>query len=469
MLRRLKSSALVWSYATTVLRFGGLFLVLPVVLRTVPQEQLGLFYLFQSFSVISALLDAGIGPTVGRSVSFAWAGAERLERRSHQLIDPSTVSGPNWDLLRRILRTFSRFYLFGAFLLLIVLGFGCLPFIWKATAGLSDPAQGRWIWMFLVVASAWNFASSIWPSMLGGMNRVRDQQVAQLVSILAGYVTTVVGLMAGWQLWALALSGFVQAVVLRTVARRVCLAVADGEFKNLPGKFDRDLFATIWPASWRTGVLWASVSAYLSLPVFLTTTFRGLDDAARIGLAVQLAMTVGQVASAATLVKLPQFSIMKVRGESEQLLALFCERMVAYVLLFVAGSVAVTVLGDWLLHSVIGSKTALPPTASLILLLVWAGTEGFQSAFRGIALSANDTSVWRPVVIGTPVIAGVSLASIPLGTPWWLCCMLVAKWLALDIPVIRAGMRSLGAGPSAIFGAVMQVPSRFVQQVKSSR
>lgn len=467
LLRKVSSSAVVWSYATTALRFGGLFLVLPVVLRTVPEDQLGFFYLFQTFAVISALLDAGVGPTVSRSVSFAWAGAERLERRGHQLLDQATSTGPNWDLLTRILHTFSRFYLGGAFLLFVVLGLGCLPFIWSVTSSLTNPTEGRWIWMFFVLGSAWNFANSIWPSMLGGMNRVKDQQVAQLISIAVGYAVTVGGLLAGWQLWALALSGFVQAVVLRHRARSVCMRVAGEHFRTPPRGFDRDLFATVWPASWRTGVLWAAVSVYLSIPVFLTTKFGGLEEAAQMGLAVQLAMTVCQVASVAVLVKIPQFSIMRIRGEQRALLDLFSERISAYLFLVVIGSAAVLLLGDWILHDLIGSKTPLPPFTVLATLLVWGAIEGVQALFRGVALSANDPQVWVPVVCGACVTSSSSILAIAFATTWWLPIMVVTKFIALDVPVIRIGMRALCADFKAVRNSFADVPRRLLAQLCS--
>ncbi len=467
LLRKIASSAVVWSYATTALRFGGLFLVLPVVLRTVPEDQLGFFYLFQTFAVISALLDAGVGPTVSRSVSFAWAGAERLERRGHQLLDQATSTGPNWDLLTRILHTFSRFYLGGAFLLFVVLGLGCLPFIWSVTSSLTNPTEGRWIWMFFVLGSAWNFANSIWPSMLGGMNRVKNQQVAQLISIAVGYAVTVGGLLAGWQLWALALSGFVQAVVLRHRARSVCMRVAGEHFRTPPRGFDRDLFATVWPASWRTGVLWVAVSAYLSIPVFLTTKFGGLGEAAQMGLAVQLAMTVCQVAVVAVVVKVPQFSILKVRGEKEALVNLFTERMLAFAMLYAAGALAVVLLGNWILHVLIGSKTPLPSQATLVVVMVWGGIEGLQSLFRGVALAANDTRVWKAVIVGAAVTAGASLWAIPLGAPKWLFIMLLAKTLFLDVPVFANGLRSLDLTVMQLLRGVYTVPGRVFAQLRA--
>lgn len=465
ILSKLSSSALVWSYATTVLRFGGLFLVLPVVLRTVPEEQLGLFYLFQTFAVLSTLLDAGVGPTVMRSASFAWAGAERLERQGHRLVDPSVVIGPNWTLLGRILRTFSRFYLGGAGVLALVLGLGCSPLIWQATADLPDPAQGRWIWIFCVLGSAWNFAGSIWPTMLGGMNRVKDQQAAQLLSIAVGYLTTLGGLLAGWQLWALALSGFVQAIVLRAYAKRVCLRVAKGRFDAGDGGFEKSLFATVWPAAWRTGLLGAGVSAYLSLPVFLTTKFQGLAEAAQIGLAVQLALTVCQVAVVAVLVKVPQFSILKVRGEKEALVSLFTERMLAFAILYITGAIAVLWLGDWILHGVIGSKTPLPSHVTLLVIMVWAGLEGLQSLFRGIALAANDTRVWKPLIVGLVLTTAASLWAIPLGAPGWIFVMVMVKFVTLDIAVFANGFRSLGIGPAELIGAVVRSPGGILGKI----
>jgi len=443
--RRILSTAVFWSFLTTGLRFGGVLLVLPIVLRTVPQEQLGLYYVFQTLAIFAVLLDIGIAPTISRSVSFLWAGAKSIEVAGHSQADSSTE--PNWDMLQRVYSTFYRFYWVAAVALLLILGVGCLPYIWHVTKDLSNPDQGRAIWILLSVGSAWNFAGTIWPAMLGGVNRVREQQIVQLLAIGSGYVVTVVGLLMGFQLWAMAASILVQATVQRQCPRRILTAVLAGKLDAGSKVVDWSLFRTLWPSAWKTGVIGLMVTFYLSTPVFVASTFLGLDVAAQIGLSVQLAMTVCQIASVAMIVKVPMLSILRVNGNIVALRRIFFSRLFVYVALFALGSGALLAIGDWLLHSVVKSKTPFPPTEILILVFLFIGLEGLQSMFRGLALSANVTSFWRWIALGTALSVSAAWLASSHGIFALLVTLTTAKLFFIDGPIILAGVGCLAVAP----------------------
>lgn len=443
-IRRITSSALVWSYATTVLRFGGLLLVLPIVLRSVPNDELGLFYFFQTLSVLVTLIDAGVGPTVYRSVNYALAGARELQRKGYELAPVESNNTPNLPLLGQLVGTYSRFYQIGALALLAVFVLGCSPFVWKITEELQNPSTGRAVWMFLAVAGAINFAGALWGSMLLGLNRVREHQGVQFVTIACGYLVTAGGLLAGWGLWALAASTAIQAFLGRELARRIChrtLTDLGADLKAL--RFDRELFTTLWPSAWRTGLVTAGVSAYLSIPVFFTSNFSSLDEAGSIGLAMQLAVTVGQVASVVFVVKGPMFAIFRVSGEVGKLRTLFFTRLAIMVSLLAAGSIAVLVLGDWAIHDVIGSKTPLPDFTAFLLILLFAGMDNIQSTFRGLAISANQISFWKIICFGAIAVGAISFFGLGGGVTLFLAVLVVGKFLMIDIPIIKFGLLTL--------------------------
>ena len=70
----------VWSYVGTFLRFGSSLLVLPFILKTIPSEQLGIWYIFQTLNSLVALLDFGFSGTVVRNVAYSWAGVADLSQ-----------------------------------------------------------------------------------------------------------------------------------------------------------------------------------------------------------------------------------------------------------------------------------------------------------------------------------------------------------------------------------------------------
>src|SRR5262249_55697048 len=75
---RVFRSAVGWSFLATALRFGWALFILPLVLRRVPPEELGLWYVFLSLGALASLIDFGFAQTINRAAGYLWAGAAEL-------------------------------------------------------------------------------------------------------------------------------------------------------------------------------------------------------------------------------------------------------------------------------------------------------------------------------------------------------------------------------------------------------
>src|SRR5689334_4217045 len=105
-LTRAYQSAVLWSLFATVLRLFSGVLVLPLVVRKLPPEDLGLWYVFLALQGIAALFDLGFSPAVTRAAGYLWAGAAEL-RRFGVAASPKTAEEPqpNYELLGGLVAT----------------------------------------------------------------------------------------------------------------------------------------------------------------------------------------------------------------------------------------------------------------------------------------------------------------------------------------------------------------------------
>src|ERR1035438_2635032 len=78
LFQRVHRSAVAWSFVATLLRVGASIFVLPLVLRKMPPDQLGLWYVFGTIGGMASLLDLGFEPTITRMASYAWGGASKF-------------------------------------------------------------------------------------------------------------------------------------------------------------------------------------------------------------------------------------------------------------------------------------------------------------------------------------------------------------------------------------------------------
>ena len=69
MLRRVWNSAVFWSFGVTALRTGGFLFILPLIVRTLPPEELGYWYVLLGLVQAASLLELGFAPTIGRFAS----------------------------------------------------------------------------------------------------------------------------------------------------------------------------------------------------------------------------------------------------------------------------------------------------------------------------------------------------------------------------------------------------------------
>ena len=62
----------IWSYVGTLFNIGINILMLPFVLAYLADNELGMWYVFQSLNALVALLDFGFNATVARNINYAW-------------------------------------------------------------------------------------------------------------------------------------------------------------------------------------------------------------------------------------------------------------------------------------------------------------------------------------------------------------------------------------------------------------
>ena len=94
-------------------------LLLPLVLRKLSTEELGMYYVLLSQVALSPVIDFGFSPTILRFVSYAMGGAETIQAHG---VSKSTGSGPNFGLLWQLFFTTRALYRVMALVVLVVTG-----------------------------------------------------------------------------------------------------------------------------------------------------------------------------------------------------------------------------------------------------------------------------------------------------------------------------------------------------------
>lgn len=449
-LYRIPQTAVFWSITATALRFGGIVLVLPMMLSHLDSNQMGLWYLFLSFGTLANLVDAGLAFSSTRATSYLWSGAleiveEGMPRRHHE--DHTRI---DHQLFADFFKTLSKYYFFVALFVLLLAGLGGGWWIWHKTEGLPSQTSARWAWALFIVGIAHGSYASVWSILLQGINGVRQAQRSFVAALVINYVLTLIGLKLDWGLWAPVAGNFAQGLVARILQRK--------QFHDLAGFLVADLnkgsarwsiIARLWPQAWRSGTLSIGIYLTISAGTLVISWVGGLEKTANYGLSLQLSLAIIQISSMPFIVKIPLLTQLRATQDLGRIRNIVIGRLAIYWFLAVSGSIALIFLGNWLLVHLARSSTSLLPVSTLIPLLLFLLLEGNQGIFRELVLTTNHNPfVIQILVTGVAVFLAAAILGPLFGVAGIVWAQLLLPLLWNNWQIVRKGLSSLRLSPS---------------------
>lgn len=379
---RLSQSAVVWSWVMNGLRLTAGIVVLPLLAIKLAKPDFDIYFVFLSLAALAPILDLGFGASVGRAVSYAMGGAKDLKAQG--FAPEQDASGPNHDLLQRLLQTTRQLYRLLSLGALLLLGsFGTMMIV-EAVAKTTTPALTWAAWGLTLASVFWELYAGWWNVFLRSMNQVlastQQSVLAQAVRIALCCALLLVG--AG--LLSMPIATLVSSLLQRHLARRRVRRLLGGVETAVAGAEVRSMVATLWPNTWRVGLL--LFSGYLAgqAATLICLQFLGLAAAGAYGLSLQLILICSSMAQVWTMVKWPLIGQLRIKQDNESLRRLIRPLVRLQYLTYAALAAAVFFLAPALIEWTGSDKTLLP--------LLWLGL----LAARGIL--DLDYTFWTTLI-----------------------------------------------------------------------
>jgi O-antigen/teichoic acid export membrane protein len=402
--RRLWDSALLWSWAFTGLRIGSALILLPVLLRHLSENDLGMHYIFVGLNTILPMVDAVFAFNIGRFIGYATglAGQERDPADSR----PGVVADLDLTLGELVAAT-RRLHV--GLALLVGLGLATFGSAMVAPGVAATTSTDRtWLaWSILVAGSMLEAYGGWFHVVLRGRDAVTVSARVRTVIYLGRIAVAVALLQAGAGLLAMPTAWLVAAVgqiLLSRLPTRRCLAGVP----EPPGPAPLlRLLRLVYPSSWRVGL--QMLTGYLCLNAIRYFVLRklGLGANATFGLSVQVADLIHTVAATCVTVKWPAINQWLARGDWPPVRTVLRQRVTLASALFLLAAVAAVTVGQPLLDRAGVGKTLLPPLA-LSLLLVQAFGEMQVSTWTMFLASCNRFPFTRSMVLTHALAAGTA-------------------------------------------------------------
>jgi O-antigen/teichoic acid export membrane protein len=369
--QRLLSSDVARMWLFNALRLGNFLLILPLALRTLPPEEIGLWFVMLNLVLAGNLAEFGLNSSIGRTASFLLASPKS--------------SGADWSGLAG-LHTASRrvYHGLGA----VAIGICGLGFWWlHATHPLAmEQSPALIAFGALSLGIIVNLSLQYSSALLFGLHHVRAWQNTLFLGLLGNYALSLLGLLAGLGVVALAAGQACMLVVPPILARFALRRAFPEMLASAPRTFP---FRELWQPAWRCGVitLGAWMLTYASIPICSANL--GLSLTASYSISFQIVILCGNIAISWLVVRVPQISTAYVAGRHREAGELALGRIALALGTYAGLAIGALALSSPLLEF-LHARTLPLPRGEFAALFLTYGTE-FLTALCSAALVATNS------------------------------------------------------------------------------
>ncbi len=331
-----------WAYIGSFFKVAANIILLPVVLKFLSDDELGIWYVFGSVSQFVVLLDFGFAATVARNIAYAWCGVDSLQKDTIGSISDDQET--NFEYFKLVLQTCKVIYtaISGVALLFLV------------TAGSfyinSLDSSSLIAWLIYSAGVAINMRYCYYTSFLLGVGAIAENNKAAIITKLTQIIVSIALLYVGLGVLGVSIGYFISGLVLRISSK-----VYFDNYENIKDGLNSVAIKTPWSEIKKTfGIIWfnASKDGLVTLSSFLNTqantlicsSVLGLATTGSYGLSVQLSVIAASVAGIPFSSALPKLQEKAAKHDLEGSQRLFSGTMALFFFSFIVLTVIVILM-----------------------------------------------------------------------------------------------------------------------------
>ena len=338
---------------------GANVIILPFILRMLSADEIGMNYIMASVAAFVQLADFGFSTQIGRNITYVISGSRQLFKKQ---IDVARSEEVDYHLLATVIETSKYIYRrISVAVLAIMLTFGTL-YMYRATDGFTSVDNSLIIWILYSISTFFNFYYLYFNSLLTGAGKVREGNIATILSKSTYMLICFVLLFTGFGLLSVVIANLVSPFVQRYYSY---IKFYDKELREgindekVTKEEIRGAFQTLWYNAKRSGINMLGHFVTTQAGTFLCGLFLTLSETAEWGLMLQLYGVVAGFSRSIIMSQMPEYAKCYIRGERKKLLESISDGFVVFLFISLCGILTINVLGPYLLD-LIHSNTHLP-------------------------------------------------------------------------------------------------------------
>lgn len=402
-----------WGFLAQGLNVATGILLLPLILRYLLPEEVGLWFVFLALAGLAQLLELGFQPTIARNVAYIYAGAQKLE--GYGFMSPAEDTLLNAELLQQLFVSARKIYFAVSVAALITLSGVGSAYLLSILPSAMFPSHVIPAWLIFALGYVVNFYYGYFNAFLQGRGDVTEANIIVVVSRLTMITIGSVLLIGGFGLTGLGFASLASSIISRMLARKFYWRDALGEMsaiKTTKGSEEIiSLVPILWPNAKRLG--WVFLGSFLitRANILIASSFIGLAEAGSYGLTFQILLTLVGLSGVILNLSMPRLNADQVRGRQERVIENFGRALATGWLVFFLGATALVLFGSTLL-AVVGSRSHLLDTGLLVVFIVIMFLEMNHSLCASYLTTFNEVLFVRAALISGLAIVMFSALSV---------------------------------------------------------
>ena len=388
---------LFWNYAATSMRILSGIVVLPITLRMLSSEEMGIWSIFLSLITITSLLDFGFSNSFSRNITYVYSGVKELKTKGYAVAETSEV---DYGLLKSLLSAMKRYYGIMALVFLVIF-LAVSPFYMSSVLEqYSGDKQAIWIaWYIFGAILAYELYTFYYNGILIGRGLVKRNMQIVVFSQSIRIVITLAFLFIGFGIISLVIGLLIGDVVNRTLSYYVFY---DRETKKNLAPFKSNsswhTIKTLAPNSLKLGFVFLGIFLRSKAIVLMAPFFLSLSEIAQYGISkqiIELIVSLGVAWFFTFFPKLSQYSVQEKQNDKKRI---YIKGTVILLLTFVVLGTGLILFGNPILI-LIKSKTFLLSGGYLFLMLLFSFLEQNQGMAQNIILARNEVAFFKANIL----------------------------------------------------------------------
>ncbi len=399
-------STVFWGYMATLMSvFSGL-ITLPLILRLLTPEEVGVNYLFLTITGFVALFDVGFSPQIARNLTFIFSGSQKLIKEGYN----EGTGEINYSLLANLIVESKIVYKRISAVVCIMLVLIGTPYFYSVTKNDFALTYIMPIWFFYIFSCTLNMYYFYLTAFMEGRGYVKRSKQVMVFSNLMRIVFVSAFLLVGFRLWSIVFGTFLYVFLYIFLSNRVFFS---GGLKSEIKKYHpttsdlSETFNAIWYNAKKTALIYLSGFFINRSNMFFAGVYLSLAEVASLGLLMQFISLISRLSENFYLVSQPEIISLRVLGKRNDLIKRFSMTMCVYGLMFIVGSLFLIFVVPTLLQ-LIESKTMLPTLFIVALYCLVTFLERNHATFAAFISTGNKITFLESSLIAAVAIVGFS-------------------------------------------------------------